>query len=247
MKDRLTFFPDKNNALPNEDIPGYATEKWIQTSDGENIQSYLFQHKELSERQLIIYFHGNAGNLYYRFDTAIKLYQMDHDVLLVSYRGYGKSSGKPNEQGIYIDGISAINYAINELGYPENDISIVGRSLGSAVAVHVAQHRSFRNVILITPLTSGSEMATAMGLGLVKFLAGDSYNSLKKINNINCRLLIIHGDKDEVVPYHMGKRLYEAYHGSKSMVTIEGGRHNDLQEVDGELFWEKIDSFLSEG
>ena len=87
-------------------------------------------------------------------------------------------------------------------------------------------------------------MASAMGLGFLKFIAGNSYNSLEKINNIHFRVLIIHGDRDEVVPYHMGERLFQAYNGYKQMVTIEGGRHNDLQEVDAELYWGGIDKFL---
>ena len=244
MRDRFTFFPDQTSTIPENDIPDFAYERWIETHDGETLQSYLFLHDLNQKRPLIIYFHGNAGNLYYRFDNAIRLYQMEHDVLLVSYRGYAKSSGTPNEQGIYTDGASAIDYAIDNLGYIENEISIFGRSLGSAVAIHISQHISFKNLILITPLTSGKEMASAMGLGFLKFMVGNSYNSLEKINNINCRVLIIHGDRDEVVPYHMGERLFQAYNGDKHMVTIEGGRHNDLQEVDAELYWGEIDKFL---
>lgn len=244
MKDRLTFFPDTTNSIPEKDIPSYATEHWIKTSDGETIQSFLFLHDEIQKRPLFIYFHGNAGNLYYRFDNAEKLYQMHHDVLLVSYRGYAKSTGTPTEEGIYIDGASAANYAISELGYKENEISIFGRSLGSTVAVHIAQNREFRHVVLITPLTSGKDMAVAMGLGLIKFVAGDSYNSLQKINNLKSPILIVHGDRDEVVPHHMGKQLFELYNGPKHMVTIKNGRHNDLQEVEPEIYWGEIKKFI---
>ncbi len=244
MKDKLTFFPDRTSTIYEKDIPSYATEHWIETSDGETIQSFLFLHDKNNKNPLIIYFHGNAGNLYHRFDSAIKLFDMDQDVLLVSYRGYSKSSGKPSEKGIYVDGESAVRFAMDSLGYAENKISIFGRSLGSAVAIHISGHRNFKNVILITPLTSGKEMASAMGLGFLKFVAGNSYNSLEKINNIHSRILIIHGDRDEVVPYHMGERLFQAYNGDKHMVTIEGGRHNDLQEVDAEMYWGEIDKFL---
>ena len=121
MRDRLTFFPDRESTIPKENIPDFASERWIETTDGETILSFLFLHDENTKRPLIIYFHGNAGNVYYRFDNAIRLFQMDHDVLLVSYRGYAKSTGTPNEEGIYTDGRSAINYAINDLGYNENE------------------------------------------------------------------------------------------------------------------------------
>jgi len=244
LRDRLTFFPDKDSLIPEQDFPDFVSERWIETPDGETIQSFLFLHHGSRKRPLIIYFHGNAGNLYHRFDTATRLYQMGQDVLLVSYRGYAKSSGKPNEEGIYTDGVSAVKYATDNLGYSESEISIFGRSLGSTVAVHIAQYRNFENVVLITPLTSGKGMATAMGLGFVKFLAGNSYNSFEKINNINSRMLIIHGDHDEVVPYFMGKQLFEKYHGAKQMVTIKNAGHNDLQEVDSELYWGTIEKFI---
>ncbi len=244
VKDKLTFFPDRTSTIPQNDIPSYASEHWIKTSDGETLQAFLFQHSEQDRSSLILYFHGNAGNLYHRFDHASRLFHMNKDVLLISYRGYAKSSGTPTENGIYNDGESAINFTIDILGYAENKISIFGRSLGSAVAIHISQHRNFKNLVLITPLTSGKEMASAMGLGFLKFIAGDSYNSLEKINNVNSRVLIIHGDRDEVVPYQMGERLFQAYNGTKQMVTIAGGRHNDLAEVDPMLYWGEIERFL---
>jgi len=165
VKDKLTFFPDRTSTIPQKDIPSYASEHWIKTSDGETLQAFLFQHPEQDRSSLILYFHGNAGNLYHRFDHASRLFHMNKDVLLISYRGY--------------DGESAINFTIDSLGYAENEISIFGRSLGSAVAIHISQHRNFKNLVLITPLTSGKEMASAMGLGFLKFIAGDSYNSLE--------------------------------------------------------------------
>jgi len=245
VKDNFTFFPDRSSSIPKAEIPSFVSEHKISTPDSETIQSFYFKHPDQTTRPLIIYFHGNAGNLYHRFDAAYRLHQMNQNVLLVSYRGYAKSTGKPTEQGIYLDGEAAVNYAIESLAYNENEISILGRSLGSAVAVHISQNRNFRSLILITPMTSGSDMAVAMGLGWLKFIAGNSYNSLDKINNIKSPVLIIHGDRDEVVPYHMGTRLFEEFNGVKFMVTIENGRHNDLQEVNPELFWGEIERFLA--
>ena len=246
MKDKFTFYPDRTTILTESQIPGIASEIWISTSDGESIQSFLFREESDTPRSLVIYFHGNAGNLYYRFDAAIRLTELYQDVLLVSYRGYAKSTGSPSEEGIYIDGRSSIHYAINTLGYRERDITILGRSLGSAVAVQVAQHKQFKGIILVTHFTSGKDMASAMGLGLFKFLAGNSYNTLERINNLQCPLLIIHGDEDEVVPYQMGKTLFQTYQGKKKMVTIRNGRHNNLIDVDSELYWDAINEFLSE-
>lgn len=240
----MTFYPDTFSQLKVEEIPDYVFEKQIKTEDGEKLQSFLFKHADDTERPLIIYFHGNAGNLYHRFGYAQKLFEMDHDVLLVGYRGYGKSTGKPNEKGIYMDGEATANYAINELGYKEKEIVIFGRSLGTTVAIHIAQNREFKNVILVTPLTSGKEMATAMGLGFVKFIAGSSFNSIDKINNINSDILIIHGDRDELIPYAMGKKLMDTFQGSKQLITVKKGGHNDLQDIDPDLYWNSIKIFI---
>ena len=193
---------------------------------------------------VIIYFHGNAGNLYHRFDHAQQLFEMDQDVLLVSYRGYSKSTGKPSEKGIYLDGESAVNYAIDNLEYNEEETTIFGRSLGTTVAIHIAQYKTFKGLILITPMTTGKEMASAMGLRWFKFVAGNSYNSLEKIKKIKSRILIIHGDRDEIVPYEMGKRLFEKFEGDINMITIKGGGHNNLSEVDPSTYWGEIEEFL---
>ena len=245
MKDKFTFFPDRDWVIPEHQIPSFAIEHGIKTEDGETIQSFYFQHEGERKSPLLIYFHGNAGNLYQRFEPALRLYQMGQNVLLVSYRGYAKSTGKPTEKGIFLDGEAAVNYAISKLGYQEEQIALLGRSLGSTVAVHIAQHRNFHRVLLVTPLTSARDMAVAMGLGMLKFLAGNSYNSLEKINNLTSPLLIIHGDRDEVVPYHMGQSLFEAYGGPKHMVTIQNGRHNNLTDVDQVRYWEEIERFLA--
>ena len=109
LRDKLTFYPDKESEIPEQSVPNFVLEKQIRTIDGENLQAFLFRHDEFVKHPLIIYFHGNAGNLYHRFDYAKRLFEMNQDVLLISYRGYSKSSGKPSEKGIYLDGEAAVD------------------------------------------------------------------------------------------------------------------------------------------
>ena len=244
LKNKLTFFPDNISEIPKQNIPNFVSERQIRTIDGEILQAFLFRHNEDISHPLIIYFHGNAGNLYHRFDYVQRLFEMNQDVLLISYRGYSKSTGKPTEKGIYIDGESALKYATDDLGYDEKEITIFGRSLGTTVAIHIAQNRIFNGLILVTPLTSGKEMAAAMGLSFFKIIVGNSYNSIKKIKNIKSKILIIHGNKDELIPYDMGKKLIDTFRGTKYMITIKEGGHNDLQDVDPLLFWGEIEKFL---
>jgi len=242
----MTFYPDTRSEIPKDKIPGYIHEKRIQTTDNETLQAFYFSHDDSLQRSLVIYFHGNAGNLYGRFNYANMLFNMGQNVLLVSYRGYSKSSGEPSEEGIYIDGGSAVKYAKEVLGYSLLEITIMGRSLGTTVAIHTAQQTLFKGVILITPLTSGKEMANAMGLKWINSVAEDSFNSSAKINRLQSPVLIVHGTDDEVIPYSMGASLYERYKGAKTMVTIDKAGHNDLQDIDPKKYWGSINEFLND-
>jgi len=247
IRNKLTFYPDTKSKIPSDILPEYIQEKTICTPDNQRLQAFVFDHPDSFSYPLLIYFHGNAGNLYGRMRYADRLYHMGQNVLLVSYRGYAQSTGKPSEKGIYCDGLSAIRYAMDSLGYPEEKITLFGRSLGTTVAIHSAQHRNFRGVILVTPLTSGKDMATAMGLRLLSPLASGSYNSIDKLNNLKSPLLIIHGTHDKVTPLEMGRKIVETYNGQKEWVPIQGGKHNDLQDVNPALFWGRIEQFLSHG
>lgn len=219
-------------------------EKIIVTADDKKLEAFYFKHEQVSNK-LIVYFHGNAGNAYQRLDVVKQIFDLGQDVLLLSYRGYGKSTGKPSEKGIYLDGQAALTYAKDSLGYQSNNITLFGRSLGTTVAVELAQNQHFNGVILVTPLTSGKAMTKKMGLGLFQFVAGNSLNSLQKIPNITAPVLIVHGTQDEVTPYWMGQALFEAALGEKYMTTIQGGHHNDLQDIDSNSFYGAITTFLN--
>jgi len=240
----MAFFPDTRTSIPAEKMPSYLREVDIKTGDNVRLHAYLMQHKGRSKR-ILLYFHGNAGNISHRVNDASKIYRMGCDVLLVSYRGYGRSEGTPSERGVYEDGISSFKYITQNLGYKEEGIIIYGRSLGSAVAVYVAQNRNISHLVLVTPLSSGREYAQARGFGLLRACAGNAFDSLGRINNISCPLLIIHGDRDRVIPRDMGLRLYRAYRGEKQFITIDGGGHNDLQDADPELFWSSISDLIN--
>jgi fermentation-respiration switch protein FrsA (DUF1100 family) len=244
---KFTFFPHNKVMMANKDMPHYVSEKWIKTTDGESLQSFYFKHSDTKSHSLIIYFHGNTGNLFshHRFEHAEKLYDMGCNVLLISYRGYSKSSGKPSEKGINIDGESALDYANKTLGYSNEDIFIFGRSLGSTVAVEISQSRDFKGVVLLTPLTSAKDMGKEMDFSYFSFLAKNSFNSIKKIKNLKSPLLIIHGTEDKQIPFSMGEKLFTKYKGDKNLIAIEGAGHNNIQQVDPNSFWNGIESFLN--
>ncbi len=238
------FHPDKQGEIAKSSFPKFVQELRLNTNDGEQLQVFHFSQERRKSRSLIIYFHGNAGNAYHRFDPAQKLFEMGTDVLLVSYRGYGNSSGKPTEKGIYIDGKAVIDYAIEVLGYAEQEIILFGRSLGTSVVVELAQDRKFGGIILVAPFTSGKAMAKVVGLGAFSFAIGDSFNSIEKIKKLRSDILIIHGKKDGIIPYRMGQELYNRYPGDKQMITIPGGGHNNLEIINPEMYWDGIKKYL---
>jgi fermentation-respiration switch protein FrsA (DUF1100 family) len=243
---RFSFFPDTQYIIPKEKLPAYITPVIIGTSDGLNIQGLYF-HKNSSSKHIIIYFHGNAGNMYHRIDEATKLFNIGPDLLLVSYRGYAQSEGSPTEKGIYIDAESSIAYAVNTLNYDLKNVILYGRSIGTTAAVNAAQKKQIEKLILITPLAPGKLMADQIGLGSLKSLVGNPFDSLSKINNVQCPLLVIHGAKDEVIPYNQGKLLFDEYKGPKKFVSIINGNHNDLEYTDEALYWSSIRTFIESG
>ncbi len=238
----MAFHPDTQDVLSAERIPSNVEEIFLETEDNLKIQSYYLRYK--TSDRLLIYFHGNAGNIGQRVYDLMRIRSFGINVLGLSYRGYGKSDGKPSETGLYIDGKTAIEYSIQKLGFPINNIYIMGRSIGSTVAVHSAQNLNYAGLILVSPLTSGKAQAKTTNLSSVAFLAGDAFNNIAKIKNIKCPVLIIHGSKDTIIPFSMGEEIYDAITTTKKLVKIEGAGHNDLSTEYYELYWAPIKSFL---
>jgi len=247
LVNQLAFHPDNVNFLPVERFPNGMRELSIKTEDNVNITSLYLPSKDVSvhSEELVIYFHGNGGNVYHRTPSLLQLHKSGLNVLGVDYRGYGKSEGSPSEAGIYLDGKAALNYAVNELGFALKNIILIGRSIGTTVAIHTAQNQALKGLVLVAPLKSGKDQAETMGLGYLSFLAGDAFNNIDKILNIRAPLLIIHGTNDEVIPYQLGKDVFERATVEKQLITIEGGRHNNLHEDFADEYWLPIFRFIA--
>ena len=228
----------------SEEIPIGVKELYIVTEDNERLQCFFVAN--ISSKKLVIYFHGNAGNIHDRLSELIDLSKAGANVFGIGYRGYGKSSGRPSEKGIYKDGFASLKYAQETLGYPPDKTFICGRSIGTAAAMHISAKRNLAGIILITPMTSGRQLAKDLGFGPFSIIAGDSFNNIEKCSQILSPVLIIHGDKDEVVSWAMGKEIYNTLKITKKMITIEGGHHNDLEFENPQLYWNSIAEFINE-
>ncbi|MFW5959700.1 MAG: alpha/beta hydrolase [Chitinivibrionales bacterium] len=242
---RMAFHPDKINTISERELPDSVDEIFIVTKDSVRIQAYYAP--DSASENLLIYFHGNAGNLSHRLNDLLKIREAGINVLGVEYRGYGKSRGSPSERGIYNDGEAGLDYAVDALGFDIRDIYIMGRSIGTCVALHTSGNREISGLILVSPLSSGREQARKMGLGPVSFLAGDSFNNTSMAEGVSSPVLLIHGAADRVVPHSMGLKVYKSIRGQKRMVTIPGAGHNDISTDYADEYWEPVYQFINRG
>ena len=236
---KMAFYPDKYYEMQ---VPKNSSEVFITAQDGTKLLGLLMEKKESDK--IVIYFHGNAGNIYHRIPDLEQIRNMGFNVFGLSYRGYAKSKGKPSEKGIYQDGYAAFNYIVETLGFKLENIFIIGRSIGSTVAVNVAQHRKIKGLILITPLTSAKALSKNIGFGMFSSFIGDVFDNKSKMQNIICPLLVIHGTNDDVIPYKMGLEIYNIANEPKEFVEIQNAFHNNLSADHGEEYFQAIKKFL---
>ncbi len=203
----LLYHPSENNYSGDELIVSVEKIK-IKTQD--NIELLAWYHKkDLKRYKTILFLHGNAGSLENRIHKINNFKDMNINFILLSWRGFSGNKGKPTEVGLYEDARSALRW-ISSKGVQENNIIIYGESLGTGIATEIAQSKNFAGVILESPFTSmiaaGKDKYPYLP---VKLLLKDKYESDKKIKNISSPILIMHGRADNIVPFHMGEKMFE--------------------------------------
>lgn len=227
MQRHLIYHPLKPILSPAEyGLTGF-TEHNAKTPDNETIQ--LWYAQAASDFPTIIYFHGNATNMGTRASIYQSLSALGFGVLAVSYRGYGKSSGSPSENGLYNDARSAIGFLLQQQHIPLQRVIVYGESLGTGVAVQMATEFDIAALILQAPYTSvAARAAEIYYYAPVNWLIKDSYNSLAKIANIKAPLLLFHGEKDATIPIAHARTLFDAAMVAKHAVFFEQVGHNDF-------------------
>jgi fermentation-respiration switch protein FrsA (DUF1100 family) len=185
--------------------------------------------------------HGNAGNLTHRFLPIREITAAGSSVLMLDYRGYGKSAGSPSEQGLYADADAAYLYLLDH-GYSARHIVLQGESLGTAAAVDLASRKECAGVVLEAAFTSGSDMANRV-LPVIGPLLFRGFDSKRKIAKTRAPLLFFHGDRDDIVPLKLGRSLFEVAAAPKWFIEIPGAGHNDLVERAGSSYRERLHEF----
>jgi pimeloyl-ACP methyl ester carboxylesterase len=228
MIDKFIFYPERLEKDYAYSLGPGDRELFIRTSDGESVNGLLFRSP--GSRGIVLYFHGNAGSLgswqYVSPDITSKHY----DLLIIDYRGYGKSSGKISEKGFYLDAEASYE-ELKKLGYSDRQIVLYGRSLGTGVAVELALGKNARGLILEAPFTNLPDLASCLfPIFLPALYIPYKFDNVGKAASIRMPTLILHGDADELIPTGQSKRVFEALSGKKERVLIKDGGHNTLSE-----------------
>ena len=240
LVNRIAFHPAQNAQSPLPVEPR-VDEVFFNSLDGIRLQAFMLGSNSES---VILFLHGNAGSVSSRIPHARKLADTGCNVLLLSYRGYGRSEGSASEGGIYQDARAALRY-LKRQGFTNQNIFILGRSIGSAAAVEVAGDEQYAGVILISPLSNGKDMARHLGYGPFSWLLGSPFDSTGKISQIETPFLFIHGDSDQIIPIELGKKLFDACQSPhKVFKHVEGAGHNNLISVAGQQYWDWILEFM---
>jgi len=227
----LLYHPNENNY--SEDKISVEIKK-VKISTSDNIELVGWYHeKNLKKYKTLIYFHGNAGSLENRIHKLNHFQDMNINFLIIAWRGFSGNNGKPSEEGLYLDGNSAINWLIKK-DVAEKNLILYGESLGTGVATHLAQNRNFGGVILETPFTSMVDAAKTFYPYIpVNLLLKDKFENYKKVKNINSPILVMHGEIDQIVPFSMGKKIYEIANEPKYSYFTKYDNH--MMEYDDKL------------
>jgi uncharacterized protein len=244
FENKFIFFPAKYTAgqyTQAANIPG-LTDCWMTTEDGVKLHGWFLPAD--SAIATLVMSHGNAGNISNRYALMAALRQNGFNVLMFDYRGYGRSDGTPSEEGIYIDGRTAFDYAAKLPQVDSQKIVLWGTSLGGVVAVDVAAKRHAAGMILESTFTSAADMAAEHYSFILRYVLRIQLNSIEKIVQIHTPVLLMHGNKDRTVPIRLGKELYAAANEPKEFYEITGADHNNTFMAGGATYLQRVSEFV---
>lgn len=247
---KLVFFPSQIiQATPSEYNLPYES-VYIPMGEEEYIHGW-WMPSESSEAPVLLYLHGNGGNVGTNLPRAERFHSVGFSVFLIDYRGYGKSEGRfPNEERVYEDAQAAWRYLVEEQNISPDNLYVFGHSLGGAIALELANRQpEIPGLIVEGSFTSIKDMATHIGqynwLPL-NWVLTQRFNSKEKLSSLDMPIFYIHGTNDPVVPYEMSKELYQASEGKAELWLVEGAGHHDIGEMMGGTYEQKVWDFVME-
>lgn len=243
FQSRLIYVPHRELVATPDQVGLRYQDANLTTADGVNIHGWYLPHPK--PRATLLFFHGNAGNISHRLESLQIFHQLDLNVLIIDYRGYGRSEGKPDEQGTYRDAEAAWDWLTTEQHIPPDKIIIFGRSLGGGIAAWLAARREPGAVILESTFTSIPDMAAVLYPYLPRWLARIHYANIEQVPSIGSPIWIGHSRDDELIPYTQGERLYAAANQPKRFFEMNGP-HSHGFLITGQPYHESLGEFLDE-
>jgi fermentation-respiration switch protein FrsA (DUF1100 family) len=246
LENRIIFLPSREHVLTPAAAGVAHEDVTLTTSDGIRIHAWYLPAAPAAGATpagapplgTVLFLHGNAGNISHRLENGIHLTRLGLAVLLVDYRGYGRSEGSPDEAGVYRDADAAYDYLMRRPDASPDRLVIFGRSLGAGPAVDLAVRRRCRALVIESAFCSTRALARELfPYSLFAPFIPDRFRSLAKIRNLACPLLVVHGTRDEIIPYRHGRALYEAAPDPKRFLDLEGAYHNDWYHGNPERYF----------
>ncbi|MBI3617970.1 MAG: alpha/beta hydrolase [Candidatus Omnitrophica bacterium] len=243
LESRSVFYPARSIAATPAALGLAFEDVFIKTEDNVTINAWLI--KSSTQRGTLIFCHGNAGNIGDRLEKILLFHQMGLNVLIIDYRGYGESQGRPSEAGIYKDAVAAYDYLLTRQDIDRSRIIGYGESLGGAVAVDLGTKRNLAALIIDSSFTNAADMAKTIYPFIPSFLLGTKLDSVSKVRAVTIPKIFIHSRADEIVPFRLGERLYQAAAQPKEFLELPGGGgHNDTPVDAREKMAREIVTFL---
>ena len=244
IENRMIFHPSASIDHTPSEVGLEFEDIFFIARDGVRLNGWFVPHREA--RSTLVWFHGNAGNIGHRVENIKWLHdRVPMNIFIFDYRGYGRSQGLPSEEGTYLDGAAALELMRKKLGADgAKKIILFGRSLGAAIATEMATRFERQGLILESPFVSIAAMARVLFPVLpIGPLLQTRYDVRATIKKIKVPLLVLHGDRDEIIPFEQGKLVFEAAPEPKRFFAIAGANHNDTVTVGGESYFDQLKQF----
>ena len=245
FQERLVFLPHLGRELVA--TPSDIGLDWqpveLTTEDGLHLDAWWLPVE--NPRASLLFLHGNAGNISHRLESLAQLNELGLAVLILDYRGYGRSEGRPSEAGTALDADAGWRWLKEESGQDPQRLVIFGRSLGSAVAAELARRTDPAALILESPFRSVPDLGQALYPWLpVRPLARLQYPTIDYVTERRMPLLVIHSETDEIIPFSEGQAVYEAARSPKELLVIQGGHNTGFLESQA-IYLPGLDEFLN--
>ena len=245
FENSFIFHPEVTPRRSTTEITGGVKVQDVTFQTGDGVSLHAWKAGDFSSGPVILFCHGNAGNITHRAVYVSSLVRSGLAVFIFDYRGYGQSQGSPDEDGVYEDARAAYDHLLAVERVDASRIVLMGRSLGGAVAINLATEREVQRLIVESSFTSGLDMGRIVFSGLpVHLVMRSRFDSISKVAGLTMPKLFLHGDLDDVVPYEMGVRLYEAAAQPKRFVPLPGGDHNSAPFIPELDYFSVITTFV---